>query len=312
METTPVFVFTGFMESGKTTMIQRWLTQDFFKEQKKNVIIVCEDGFTEFDEDKFDSNTVMVTVDKKEDFNSRLLSDIEKKYAPTAVIIEHNCMAQLDQTLDIAWPENWDLVEISAMIDASTFDSQMKNMRPIMLEQFRYASVVVFNRCDDNTNKLRYRTLIKSVNPEASVMFMDLSGQMIDSADMLPFDINAPVIEIEDIDYGLWFVDVFDNCTRYNGKTVKFKGRVERPEGYPANSFLAGRDAMTCCAEDVTYLKLLCVCQKAVALKKNDWVTVTADIKLCQPEGEDTPSPVFYVKDIQKALKPQTELVYFN
>ncbi|MDO5559619.1 MAG: GTP-binding protein [Oscillospiraceae bacterium] len=312
METTPVFVFTGFMESGKTTMIKRWLTQDFFREQDRTVLIVCEDGFTEFEEDKLDPNTTLVTVEKKDDFTSRLLDEIEKKYSPTAIIIEHNCMARLDQTLDIAWPENWDLVEISAMIDAQTFESQMKNMRPIMMEQFSYASVVVFNRCDENTNRLLYRSAVKAVNPQASVMFMDKNGQMIDSADLLPFDINADVIEIEDVDYGLWFVDVFENCTRYENKTVKFKGRVERPKGYPANSFLAGRDAMTCCADDVAYLKLLCVCQNAVSLKKNDWVTVTANIKLHQPEGDDAPSPVFYVTEISKARKPETELVYFS
>ncbi len=312
MESTPVFMFTGFVESGKTTMIHRWLTQQFFVEQKKVVIIVCEDGFTEYDQDKLGDNTVVCMVSNKDEFNAVLLADIEKKYSPTAVIIENNCMVSVDTVLDFEWPDNWDLVEISAMIDASVFDSQMKNMRSMMVEQFKYATVVVFNRCDENTKKIQLRAAIKAVNPEASLMFIRKDGQADEELDELPFDINAPVIKIEDIDYGLWFIDVFENYARYNGKKVQFKGYVSRPAGYPKNSFLAGRNAMTCCADDVQYLKLLCVTQDEAKVKDGEWVTVTAEIQVCQPAGMEEPSPVFYVKEISRAKAPDSDFVYFS
>lgn len=310
MEMTPVFMFTGFVESGKTTMIQRWLTQQFFVEQKKVLLIVCEDGFTEYE--KLNKNVVLVNLENKEDFNCEFLKKMEKEHSPTAVLIECNCMNSIDETLDVEFPENWELVEISAMADASVFDSQMKNMRSIMVDQFKYATVVVFNRCDENTKKLALRGTVKAVNPEAALMFIRKDGQTDESLDELPFDINAPIIKIEDIDYGLWYIDVFENYARYNGKKVQFKGMVARPEGYPPNSFLAGRHAMTCCADDIAYLKLLCVCENRSDLREGDWVTVTAEIQICQPPGMEEPSPVFYVKDVKPADAPDSEFVYFN
>ena len=310
-EATPVFMFTGFVESGKTTMIQRWLTQDFFKEQEKVVIIACEDGFTEYE--NLADNVVLYMVENKEDFNAEFLAEIEKKDAPTAVLLENNCMVSAEEVLDIEWPENWDLVQISAMIDASKFDQQMKNMRSIMTAQFKYATVVVFNRCDENTKKLQLRAAVKVVNPEASLMFIRNDGTADEELDELPFDINAPVIKIEDMDFGLWFIDIFENCARYNNKTVQFKGAFTRPAGYPENSFLVYRYAMQCCADDLEYLKLLCVDEsRTVKMNENEWVTVTADVRYCMPAGMNEPSPVFYVKNVEKAQAPDTEYVYFN
>lgn len=310
METTPVFMFTGFVESGKTTMIQRWLTQDFFRQQEKVVVIACEDGFTEYE--NLADNVVLYMVENKEDFNAGFLAGIEKKDAPTAILLENNCMVSVDEVLDVEWPENWDLVQISAIIDASVFEQQMKNMRSIMTEQFRYATVAVFNRCDENTKKLQLRASVKAVNPEASLMFIRKDGTADEELDELPFDIEAPVINIDDIDFGLWFVDVFENYQRYNRKTVRFKGIAARPQGYPKNSFLVGRYAMTCCADDMAYLKLLCVDKKDVRITEGEWVTVTAEVQICQPAGMEEPSPVFYLKNLEKAQAPETELVYFS
>jgi len=311
-ESIPVFMFTGFVESGKTTMIKRWLTQQFFKQQQKVVLLICEDGFTEYDESELDANVALYMRPEGEKFDAVLLEKINREYAPTAVIIENNCMESVDEELDFEWPENWDLVEISAMIDSTKFDAQMKNMGGIMTEQFKYATVAVFNRCDENTKKLKLRAAVKAVNPEASLMFIRNDGTADDQLDELPFDITAPVIKIEDIDYGLWFIDVFENYQRYNGKTVEFKGIVARPQGYPKNSFLAGRHAMTCCADDMQYLKLLCVTETEASVREGEWVMVTAEIQVCQPAGMEDPSPVFYVKSIKKAKEPDCEFVYFS
>ncbi len=303
-------MFTGFVESGKTTMIQRWLTQDFFRQQEKVVIICCEDGFTEYE--NLADNVVLYMVENKEDFTSEFIAGIEKKDRPTAVLLENNCMTSVDDVLELNWPENWDLVQISAMIDASKFDQQMKNMRQLMNEQFKYATVVVFNRCDENTKKLQLRAAVKVVNPEASLMFIKTDGTADEELDELPFNIDAPVVKIEDMDFGLWFIDIFENCERYNNKVVQFKGQCTRPKGYPDTSFLVYRYAMQCCADDLEYLKLLCVDEKGIKIKEKDWVRVTARVRFCMPEGMNEPSPVFYVEKVERAEAPDTEYVYFN
>ena len=170
----------------------------------------------------------------------------------------------------------------------------------------------MFNRCDENTKKLQLRSAVKLVNPEASLMFIKKDGTADEELDELPFDISAPVIKIEDIDFGLWFIDIFENCPRYNNKTVQFKGVATRPKGYPETSFLVYRYAMTCCADDTEYLKLLCVDEKPVRIDEGQWVTVTADVRFCMPAGMEEPSPVFYVKNIENAKAPDSEYVYFN
>lgn len=43
------------------------------------------------------------------------------------------------------------------------------------------------------------------------------------SKDEMPFDINAPIIEIPPEDYGIWFVDAMDNPDKYVDKIVRFK-----------------------------------------------------------------------------------------
>ena len=50
MEEIPVYLFTGFMDSGKTTLICQTLLTDHFGDGAKTLLLVCEDGEIEYDE----------------------------------------------------------------------------------------------------------------------------------------------------------------------------------------------------------------------------------------------------------------------
>ena len=51
MEETPVYLFFGFMDSGKTSLIRETLFDNgFAKDLKSFLIIVCEDGDEEYSE----------------------------------------------------------------------------------------------------------------------------------------------------------------------------------------------------------------------------------------------------------------------
>ena len=77
--------------------------------------------------------------------------------------------------------------------------------------------------------------------------------------DEMPFDMDAPVIDILPEDYGIWFVDAMDHPdNRYVGKTVRFKARAMKPRGMGSKFFVPGRTAMTCCADDTTFLGYVC------------------------------------------------------
>ena len=50
MQEIPIYLFTGFMDSGKTTLIKETLLENGFADQGKSLIICCEDGEVEYDE----------------------------------------------------------------------------------------------------------------------------------------------------------------------------------------------------------------------------------------------------------------------
>ena len=51
MEEIPVYLFTGFMDSGKTSLILETLFENDFTEEDRGLIIACEDGDVEYDEE---------------------------------------------------------------------------------------------------------------------------------------------------------------------------------------------------------------------------------------------------------------------
>ena len=45
----PVYLFTGFLESGKTKFIQETLEDKRFHKNEKTLVLVCEEGVEEFE-----------------------------------------------------------------------------------------------------------------------------------------------------------------------------------------------------------------------------------------------------------------------
>ena len=72
MQEIPVYLFTGFMDSGKTTLIKETLFENDFGGDNRTVIIVCEDGDEEYDEaDGGRDDSRRAIGDGKEDGGSR-------------------------------------------------------------------------------------------------------------------------------------------------------------------------------------------------------------------------------------------------
>ena len=92
---------------------------------------------------------------------------------------------------------------------------------------------------------------------------------------------------------------------------MKFKGQVYCPPQYKGKAFVPGRFAMTCCAEDITFLGFKCVSMETPNLKDREWVTVTAKIKVEFYKEFDGEGPVLYAQKIEKAEKAKEEVVYF-
>lgn len=130
--------------------------------------------------------------------------------------------------------------------------------------------------------------------------------------DEMPFDINAPIIEIPPEDYGIWFVDAMDNPDKYVDKIVRFKGRVMKPRGMGSKFFVPGRVAMTCCADDTTFLGYVCRSDYAPHIKEGSWVEVTAKVAFENRTEYQGEGIVLYASDVKECEPLKEEMVYFN
>ncbi len=312
----PVYFFTGFMDSGKTTLIQETLFENGFAEDDDRILIIaCEDGDIEYDTEKLKTiNASVAMIESEADFNTEHLQEIADEYRPDAVFIEYNGTWGVGDVYEMELPRNWVIVQSLATVDATTFEMYMANMRPMMMEQFFRAEVVIINRCDDDTPKSKFRGNIKAVNRPAQIVYERADGTIDDREEELPFDINADVIEISDADYALWFMDCMENPKKYDGKTVHFLGLVYNPKDgkLKRGVIVPGRFAMTCCIEDITFLGMMCKTGMENTPEHRSWIDLTARIKVEFAKEYKGRGPILYPIELKPAEKPEDELVYFS
>ena len=273
----PVYVINGFLESGKTEFICYTLAQPYFQIKGRTLLIVCEEGEVEYDEKLLArSRTDMVVIDEEEDFNTSHLIELEKKYRPERIIIEYNGMWNF-KNMKLPW--HWTVEQQITTVDASTFPMYFTNMKSLLAEMIRKSEMIIFNRCDGVEDLSVYKRNVKAINQQADIIFEDSQGEVNQIfEDDLPYNLNDPIIELDNQGYGIWYLDSLDNLDRYIGKTIQFTAMVLKPKEFPKGFFIPGRMAMTCCAEDMAFLGFACEYDKADTLTEKQWVKVTAKV----------------------------------
>ena len=312
--TVPIYLITGFLESGKTSFLNFTLQQDYFYTEGTTLLILCEEGEVEYDKAVLEmSNTVVEIIEKEEDLTTDRLAAMNILYQPERVIIEYNGMWLVSNFEKMQKPEGWGVEQQITCVDASTFQMYMANMKSIFMDMVRNSDMVVFNRCKKEDPLATYRRGIKVANQRAEVIFEDEEGELDDIfQDEMPFDVNAPVIDILPEDYGIWFVDAMDHPETYVGKTVRFKGRALKPRGMGSKFFVPGRVAMTCCADDTTFLGYVCRSDYASHIKEGSWVEVTAKVAFENRTEYQGEGIVLYASDVKECEPLKEEMVYFN
>ncbi|WP_315073791.1 GTP-binding protein [uncultured Clostridium sp.] len=312
MTDVPVFLITGFLEGGKTTFIKEIFNDPDFAQGEKITLIVCESGIEEYERDFLNENNItLVNINAQEELTNSFLKECNKNTKPSKVLIEYNGMWQFDVIEKINFPEKWEFAQIITPIDASTFEGYMGNMKSLIIEQFKNSDLIIFNRCNEKTDKLKFRNSTKAINARANIIFELENGEIDDSPLELPFDINAKVIEFKDYDFGVWYLDVTESPEKYEGKNVKIKGIALSHPKYPKNVFAFGRNAMTCCEDDISFLGLLCQSNKTVNFKDKEWVEIEGVIHKKFITQEQREIPFIAIKDYKVINKIEDELVYF-
>lgn len=310
----PVYLFSGFMDSGKTSLIKETLIEEDFGEGAKTLLIACEDGEVEYDEAELaKANTMLVMIEEEEEFTESRLKELDLEYQPDQVFIEYNGTWEMATLLEMNLPKDWVIVQSLATVDATTFDMYLTNMRAMIMEQIFQADVVIINRCDDDTPKGKFRRAIKVINRKAQIAYERADGT-VDTGEMeeLPYDLNQDIIDISDMDYGIWYMDALDDPRKYEGKKVRFLALVYRPEKLKKGVFVPGRFVMTCCEDDIAFAGFKCKYDKACEIEHKSWITITAEMHnefALEYKGK---GPVLYAVHVEPAEKPQDELIYFN
>ena len=242
----PVYVFMGFLDSGKTTFVKETLLDREFTGGAKTLLLVCEDGEEEYDEKDLKKKNIFLEFIEEDQLNTEHLLDLQDKYQPEQVMIEYNGMWKLDKIFDIRVPKGWTVVQVLSFVNAETYD------------------------------------------------------------------VKAEVIELNDEDFGIWYVDASDQPDRYVGKKIHFRGMVFKPKQYGKNAFVPGRFAMTCCVEDITFVGFKCYYDGSKNLVDRQWVDVTATIKKEYYPDFEGDGPVLYAEKVVLTGPPEEEVVYFS
>ena len=306
----PVYVINGFLESGKTEFITYTLAQPYFQIKGRTLLILCEEGENEYDEELLKlSRTVLELVEDEAQFQPANLIELEKKHKPERIIIEYNGMWNYKE-MKLPW--HWKIEQQITTIDASTFPMYFTNMKSLLAEQIRSSELIIFNRCDGVEDLSGYKRNIKAINQKAEIVFEDSNGEINEiMEDDLPYDLKTNVIELTNDSYGIWYLDSLDHLERYEGKTVKFTAMVLKPKGFPTGYFVPGRMAMTCCADDMAFLGFACEYDGADALSDRQWVKVTAKVSkeyFADYQGE---GPVLHALGVEKTKAPKETVISF-
>ena len=275
----PVYAFTGFLDSGKTKFIQETLEDERFNAGERTLLLVFEEGEAEYDFSTYPHQNVFLEVLDQETVTEKDFKALMKKYRPERVVAELNGM-QLVGDLYARFPAEWAIAQEVMFADSTTFMTYNANMRNLVMDKLTGAQMVVFNRLPLDADVMPFHKLARAASRRVDIMyeFVDGSTQFDDIEDPLPFDINAPVIQIEDDDYALWFRDVTEEPEKYQGKTVRFKAQVAMLRRDKNGMFAPGRFVMTCCVDDIQFCGLPCKYAGAKELKPRSWVMVEAKI----------------------------------
>lgn len=308
-----LYLMTGFLDSGKTQFLKFTLEQEYFLIEGTTLLIICEEGEEQYDAGVLERCHVAVEyVREQKDLTVKWLEDMNQKYQPERVVVEYNGMWKVSDFEEMKLPGGWVIEQKLTTIDAGTFQVYLLNLKPLFVEMVRNSEMVLFNRCTDKKPLPGYRRSVKVVSPRAEVIFEDGQGEIENIfEDDVPYDLKAPVIEVRSEDYGIWYVDVMDNPDRYKGRIVEFTAKVLKPGGFPSKVFLPGRMAMTCCADDLSFLGYVCKSAYAPKLKPGQWVTVRAKIGFGRVSIYRGVGPILEAEHVEPADSIE-ELVYFN
>lgn len=311
----PVYLFTGFLEAGKTKFIQETLEDRRFCNGEKTLLLVCEEGEEEYSPDQFADSCVYIrTVFSKSELTKENLDSWAKETRAERAVIEYNGMWMLDDLYN-AMPDAWAVYQEFMFADSGTFLAYNANMRQLTFDKLKSAELVVFNRFLPQMDKMEFHKIVRGASRRADIAYEDPKGNVVydDIEDPLPFDLNAPVVEIGDEDYAVWYRDLSEEPDKYENKTVRFTCLALKRERVPKGCMIVGRHVMTCCAADIQFAGLICQLKSNTTgeIKDGSWISITAKINFRFHSAYMKKGPVLTYLSHEVRAAPDPEVATF-
>jgi len=311
---TRIYLFTGFLDSGKSTFINNTITSTDFCAGEKSLLIVSEQGEIEYDQEELEAlNCDIIYVTDENQWSYEYFEDLKAKYDPSQVLVELNGMFNVNRFLACSLPDGWQVVQVLTTINAQTFGLYIQNMRSLLFQHVVHTDLLIFNRIDDSIKKSFLRNNIKAINSTCQIIYEKEDGtvnQLED--DEMPFDITADHLHILDHDFGLFCMDALDYPEKYANKKVTIRGKFIGRDKQLENGFVLGRLAMVCCEEDTSLIGMICEHPAAKQLIPDEWVEVTGQIYLEYDQELNGNVCILKVDDLKVIPPLQNEYVTFD
>ncbi|MGI5976073.1 MAG: GTPase [Candidatus Limivicinus sp.] len=309
----PVYLFTGFLESGKTTFIQQTLEDTRFCKGEPTLLLVCEEGEEEYAPERFaDKCTFVKVLEGPEELTEERLAGFIRETGAERVMIEYNGMWMLD-TLYEVMPEGWMVYQEFMFAEAGSFLSYNTNMRQLVYDKLKSCDLVVFNRFDDSLDKMAFHKIVRGANRQTDIAYEYPGDRVVydDTEDPLPFNLDADIVEIGDGAFAEWYRDMADDPKKYEGKTVRFRCRALVRDKMPPNTFIVGRHVMTCCIQDVQFAGLACEWKDCRSIEDDSWILLTARVNIKYTKAYKHKGPVLSCISAEKCEEPEQPIATF-
>ena len=274
----PIYIVSGFLDSGKTSIIHNMLEDDGFSRGQKTLIVVCEEGVEEFDEAALaKQNAQLYIVDSVDDMTSSLFVDLNKQYKPERVIIEYNSVFTFAKLNTMQLPAAWELVQVICTVDAKTYENYMVNMRQLMTDPMQNSDLILFNRCENDMPISTWRRQMRALNNNCTILF---------------------------------YLDAMEHPDRYDRKTLRFKGQAFKDSSLPKDFVRFGRYAMTCCADDIACLAF--VMRGDVKPSDSKYYTLTCRSESVYNKAQDHDMVALMQVSVEPCAAPKDKYVTFG
>ena len=176
-EEVSVYLFLGFLESGKTKFIQETLEDPRMESGEKTVLLICEEGVEEYEPEKFNVNNVaVVTLESVDELTMENLENITRKYGAQRIVVEYNGSWLLQQFFD-AMPESWVINQMMTFFDANTFLNYNRNMRQLVFDKISMTQMVVFNRFKGEYDKNEFHKIVRGISRRPDIVYEYIGGK---------------------------------------------------------------------------------------------------------------------------------------